>query len=419
MKGKKLIKLGLLMAVTIFLFIWGLSYLKGHDFFSPVDYYHAVYDRVDGLVKSGHVTMNGYKVGSVKNVQFAPDRSGRLIVTFMIDNNFRIPRNSTAQIVSSDLMGTRAVRLEFSGETEYHKPGDTLRSDIESDLKEQVSLQVLPLKNKAEELLGTIDSAITVLTVIFNEDARKNLAESFENINQTIANIERTSADLAQLISDEKTTISKLTRNIESFTGTLSSNATQFDNIIKNLSAFSDTIAKMPLSPVLADVSDIIDNMRNLIAKVENDDNSLGLLFSDDQLYNNLSSMTDNLGHLLTDIRVNPKRYVHFSAIDLGREVYINTGTTPVGSSPKVVFRVHYISTPDQIALNSELFEGLGEVEEYAVSGAFTYTSGDMISYEEAEKRLNAAYRNFPDASIIAFRDGKVIKLERALRMLK
>lgn len=419
MKGKKLIKLGLLMVVTISLFIWGLSYLKGHDFFSPVNYYHAVYERVDGLVESGHVTMNGYKIGSVKTVRFAPDRSGRLIVTFMIESNFKIPRNSIAQIMSSDLMGTRAVRLIFSDETQYHLPGDTLLTDIESDLKEQVSLQVLPLKNRAEELLGTIDSAITVLTVIFNEDARKNLAESFENINQTIANIERTSADLAQLISDEKTTISKLTRNIESFTGTLSRNASQFDNIIQNLSAFSDTIAAMPLTPVLADISDIIDNMRSLIAKVDEDDNSLGLLFSDDKLYHNLSSMTDNLGHLLTDIRVNPKRYVHFSAIDLGREVYINTGTTPVGNSTKVVFRVHYISTPDQIALNSELFDGLGEVQEFVVSGAFTYTSTDMPSYEEAEKKLRLAYRNFPDASIIAFRDGKVIKLERALRMLR
>lgn len=419
MKGKKLIKLGLLMVVTIFLFIWGLSYLKGHDFFSPVDYYHAVYERVDGLVESGHVTMNGYKVGSVRDVQFAPDRSGRLIVTFMIENNFKIPRNSTAQIMSSDIMGTRAVRLEFSDEKEYHQPGDTLRAAIESDLKEQVSLQVLPLKNKAEELLGTIDSAITVLTVIFNEDARKNLAESFENINQTIANIERTSADLAQLISDEKTTISNLTRNIETFTGTLSNNATQFDNIINNLSAFSDTIAAMPLTPVLSDVSDIIDNMRSLIAKVEDDNNSLGLLFSDDKLYNNLSSMTDNLGHLLTDIRVNPKRYVHFSAVDLGREVYINTGTTPAGSSQMIVFRVHYLSTPDQLALNSELFEGLGKVEEFAMSGAYTYTSSDINSYEEAEKRLKEAYRNFPDASIIAFRDGKVIKLERALRLLR
>jgi hypothetical protein len=29
------------------------------------------------------------------------------------------------------------------------------------------------------------------------------------------------------------------------------------------------------------------------------------------------------------------------------------------------------------------------------------------------------AYRNFPDATIVAFRNGKIIKLERALRSMK
>jgi hypothetical protein len=103
----------------------------------------------------------------------------------MIDAAFKIPVNSVAQIISSDIMGNRSIKMILSKETELYQTNDTIPGAIESDLKEQVSLQVLPIKNKAEQLLSTIDSAITVLTVIFNEDARKNLSESFENINQT------------------------------------------------------------------------------------------------------------------------------------------------------------------------------------------------------------------------------------------
>ena len=47
-------------------------------------------------------------------------------------------------------MGTRSVKLEMSQELTYHHPNDTIRGSIEHDLKEQVSMQVLPLKNKAE-----------------------------------------------------------------------------------------------------------------------------------------------------------------------------------------------------------------------------------------------------------------------------
>ena len=119
----------------------------------------------------------------------------------MVDAGFRIPVNSVAQIVSSDIMGTRSIRLVMSNENEIYSANDTIPGAVEADLKEQVSMQVLPIKNKAEQLLATLDSAITVLTVIFNEDARQNLSESFENINQTIENLEKKTADLNELVS--------------------------------------------------------------------------------------------------------------------------------------------------------------------------------------------------------------------------
>jgi phospholipid/cholesterol/gamma-HCH transport system substrate-binding protein len=419
MKLNKFIKLGILMAFSIFVLFWGLSYLKGHDFFKPVNYYYARYERIDGLVESSSITVNGYKVGSVKAVKFAPDRSGNLIVTLMIDHDFKIPRNSIAQIVSSDIMGTRAIKILYSGETGFYNSGDTLKSDIESDLKEQVSLQVLPLKNKAEELLGTLDSAITVLTVIFNEDARKNLSESFENINQTIANIEKASGDLAMVVSEEKNTISRLIRNMESFSGTLTASSGKFESILANLSAFTDTISTLPLTPLLADISESVDGINKLVEKVNSEQSTLGMLFTDDALYNNINDMTAGLSHLLTDVRVNPKRYVHFSALDLGKEVYINTGNTDTRNTKNILFKVHLISTPDQLALNSPEFAELSDIQEFAFSGAYTYLAGNFTNYTEAETLLRKAYRNFPDASIVAFKDGKNIKLERALKLLK
>jgi phospholipid/cholesterol/gamma-HCH transport system substrate-binding protein len=419
MRGKKYIKLGFLMAFSIFILIWGLNYLKGHDFFKPVSYYYAVYERIDGLAESSTITVNGHKVGSVKSVKFAPDRSGRLIVTLMIDSDFKIPHNTVARIVSSDIMGTRAVRLIYSEAHTYYSSGDTIISDIESDLKEQVSLQVLPLKTKAEELLSTLDSAITVLTVIFNEDARKNLSESFENINQTIANIERATGDLALLVSEEKNTISRLTRNLESFSGTLSNNSENFDAVLSNLAALSDTLSSIPLTPIVADLSLTIEVINTLLDKATSDKSTLGLLFNNDQLYNSINDMTANLGHLLTDIRVNPKRYVQFSAVDLGRNVYINTGSSDPLNKKNIVFKVHLISSPDQIALNSPLFNDIENVEEFAVSGAFTYMAGNFSDYTTAEELLRIAYRTFPAATIVAFKDGKNINLERALRKLK
>lgn len=419
MKLSKYAKLGLLMLFSIGVLVWGLSYLKGHDFFKPVDYYYTRYQRVDGLQESSHVTVNGYRVGSVKDISFADDKTGDLIVTFMLDNDFRIPTNSIARIVSSDIMGSRSVKLVLSDSPGYFAAGDTLPGEIESDLKEQVSLQVLPLKYKAEELLSTLDSAITVLTVIFNEDARKNLSESFENINNTIYNLEKTSADLQELLAAEKSNISSLVRNMEGFTGTLSDNAGNFSNIVTNLSAFSDTLSAVSFTPVLKDMSEAAGSLQEILASINSDQSSAGLLFNDDELYQNITGLTANLEHLLTDIRSNPKRYLHFSALDLGKEVYINTSAIPAKDDNRIQFRIHLVSATDRLPLDSPLFAGLEDVEEYEAGSIFSYLAGKFTTYADAEKLLTVATRNFPESSIVALRDGKIIKLEKALRMMK
>jgi phospholipid/cholesterol/gamma-HCH transport system substrate-binding protein len=419
MKISKYQKLGFVLLFTLTAFVWGLSYLKGHDFFKPVDYYYTRYARVDGLLESSPVTFNGYRVGNVKKIKFTDDNSGDLIVTFLLENSLKIPDKSVVRIVSSDIMGTRSVKLIFNPSETYYTPGDTISGEIESDLKEQVSLQVLPLKKKAEELLSTIDSAITVLTVIFNEDARKNLSESFSNINQTIYNLEKTSADLADLFSQQKENMSNLVRNLNNFTGTLDKNSANFNKIIQNLSSFSDTLATLPIEPVITDLAKAVHNFQDVLTRLNSDKSTLGLLFNDDELYYNLTRLTAQLGNLTTDLKNNPKRYLHFSAVNLGKEVYVNTTGTPAGTKQNIVFKVHLISATEQVPLNSPLFESLDKVEEIEISGAYTYLSGNYANYSDAEKELTKAWRKFPDATIIAFKDGKILPIEKAMRMLK
>ena len=233
MKYSKYVKLGFLIVISLAILFWGLNYLKGNDIFKQNKDYFVLYERIDGLLESNKVTMNGYQIGQVKDISFAPNKSGNLLVTLMIDASFEIPVNSLAQIVSSDIMGTRSVRMILSNENTFYQANDTIPGAIESDLKEQVSLQVLPIKNKAEQLLSTIDSAITVLTVIFNEDARENLSESFENINKTIENAQSITSDLQQIVSAEKGNIQQILINIEDITSFLSSNTKELEKQLK------------------------------------------------------------------------------------------------------------------------------------------------------------------------------------------
>lgn len=417
MKISKYTKLGILVTASLTILIWGLSYLKGNDIFSGNNYYYVVYNRIDGLQESNKVIVNGFPVGQVKSIQLAGDRSGRLIVKLMMDASFEVPVNSVAQIVSSDIMGTRSIRMILSDEKEIYQPNDTIPGAVEADLKEQVSLQVLPIKNKAEQLLSTLDSAITALTVILNEDARKNLAESFENINQTFDNIEQTTNDLQEIVSSQKGNIRNILSNIEDITDTLRNNTGHLQNTLVNISALSDTLSQLSFSPVLTNIEEISRNLLAVLDKLNQTDNTAGLLLNDKDLYESVTALSENLRFLINDIQTNPKRYLQFSALNFGKEYYINTSGD--ATSKNIIFKVHLISTENRIPLNSSLFVGLGEIEEYEVSGAYSYLVGATSSYAEIMDLQKKARLKFPEASVVAFKNGRLIKLEKALKNLK
>jgi len=360
--------------------------------------------------------MNGYQIGQVKSINFAPDNSGKLIVTFIADATFRIPLNSVAQIVSSDIMGTRSIKMIISNESEVYLPYDTIPGSIETDLKEQVSMQVLPIKNKAEQLLSTIDSAITVLTVIFNEDAQQNLSESFANINQTILNIEKTTADLQNIVATEKSSIKNIITNIEDITTTFNNNTKALETTIQNLATFSDTLAQISISPILENISDASEQILLTLQKLNSDESTAGLLLNDDKLYQSINDLSENLSFLITDIQANPKRYLHFSAMDFGKEYYISANTD--GNSKNLIFKVHLISTENQIPTNSKYFEGIENVEEYYASGAYSYLVGATSSYSDIVTIHDEMKKKFHDATIVSFKNGRLIKLEKALKSL-
>ena len=134
MKLSKITKLGILIVISVTMLIWGLSYLKGNDIFKRNNSYHVVYDRVEGVTQSGDVELSGYKIGQVQKIRFLPDNSGRLVVTFTIDSSVKLPVNTVAQIISSDLMGTRSIKLNLGQSARFYNSYDTIPGAVERDL---------------------------------------------------------------------------------------------------------------------------------------------------------------------------------------------------------------------------------------------------------------------------------------------
>lgn len=416
MKLSRYTKLGLLITFSIAIFIWGMNFLKGIDFFKKNTTLYALYPRVDGLEESSAVNLNGFQVGQVKHIGFSERQDGTLLVSFTLEGDFRLPKGSEARIISSDIMGTRSIKLEVAQSNEFYANHDTIPGTIEGDLKEQVSMQVLPLKNKAEQLLSSLDSAITVVTYIFNEEARENLAQSFEHINQTILNIKETSGMLNELMKSEYGSIQGTLRNMKQITDTLNAGSGHFANIIKNTSDISDSIAGVNFRQALLDISQSADGLNQILQKVNNNEGTAGMLINDPELYQNLALLSQSMDALLNDLRNNPKRYVHFSAFDLGKEIYITPRKPVEGNEHKYMFKVNLVSSPSRINPENPLFKQFQPVEEMEIGGIYNYLTGATSDFNEISKLNDQARKVFPDANIVSFRNGRPVRLEKALK---
>ena len=246
-------------------------------------------------------------------IRFASDQSGKLVVSLLIEEDFDIPENSVARIYSSDLMGTRSVNLILGDSDEICENGDTLIADVEGTLQEQVSVEMLPLKNKAENLMLSIDSVLAVVQNIFNEDFRDNFSASFENIRETIKNLNRSTYALDTLLTNKDSRFSTFLGNIESISGNLKENNEELTQIFQNMAVISDSLAKSQIRSTIDNLDRTLANMDITLTRINNGEGTLGMLIADDSLYINLENATNSLDALLKDLKENPKRYVQVS----------------------------------------------------------------------------------------------------------
>lgn len=415
MKITKQAQLGILIVFSLSVLVWGISYLKGTDIFKQYATYQVFYDRIDGLEESNNVTLNGYKIGKVNEVGFAPDNSGRLVVSFSAAKSLKIPDNSVAHIVSSDIMGTKSIEILWGKSGTFYKSGDTIKGSIDRGLKDQVVNQVVPLKNKAEDLIVKVDSVMTALALVLDEKTRNNLSESFSNMNLAVRNIEALSADLQEIMESEKESIKQTVSNINEITSVFSENKEELSATLSNLSAFSDTLANISVSPVLGNVTDASEEILELLKKLNDDDNSAGLLFNEDDFYVSVKNLADNLSFLTEDIRKHPKRYLQISAFDFGKEVYINTKDD--NSYRGITFKVHIVSSTEK--LEADELENIDNIEEFFHDGTYSYFTKTFNKYSDIEPVYDSVRKRFPGAAIVAFKNGKSIKLEKALKKMK
>lgn len=283
----------------ILLFILGYSYLKSSSLFENNKTLYVVYSHVGGLQPGTAVSINGFTVGKVNSVGFL-DASGNLLVTFSVDDSFEFSKNSTAELYDTGIIGGKGIQiLPAFDQGPIAKAGDTLVSSIKPGVTELVQQQLSPLQNKVENVISHADSLLVNINTVMDGRTKKDLKQSIERLHQLIANTEKTTEVLSELIVTNKTALEGSIQNVH--------------RITEDLAMLTDSISQMGLTTTFQKLSNTAASLDQIIAGIQAGEGSLGKLTKDAEMYEYLTKTSRELSLLLQDLRLNPKRYINVS----------------------------------------------------------------------------------------------------------
>ncbi|WP_437921689.1 MlaD family protein [Sphingobacterium sp. LRF_L2] len=300
-------KVGIITAAALALLFIGYNFLKGNDVFSSENEFYTDYDNVDGLTVSKPVVVNGYQIGRVSKMDLL--ENGKIRTHFKIKNEYNIPSNSVARIVSADLLGSKAIVFELGNSTTMAKDGDPLLSDVQANLLEKVE----PLQKKVENLVVKLDSVLSAVNTALDDEFQRDFKNSLHSISISLNNMERITSDVEGLMGSEKVRLAKIMQNLESITNNFKNNNDKINNILANLDNLSDDLSKTEIKATIDNANRAMKDVQEITTKINNGEGSIGLLINDENLYNNLNSASSELDGLIKDVKERPGKYIRLS----------------------------------------------------------------------------------------------------------
>ena len=288
----KEVKIAIVAIVGLVVLFLGMNFLKGLELFSSDNRYYISFRDISGLSSSSPIYADGYKVGVVRGIVYDYSQSKDIIVEADINKDMRIPKGSSAEIVS-DLMGNVKVNLLLaSNPRERVNPGETIVGGINDGAMGQMK-DLIPV---VQDMLPKLDSILASVNLLLQDPA---IANSLHNVETVTGNL----------------TVS--TRRLNTLLGTLNSRMpgllAKADGVMDNAQVVTLNLSKVDVEGTMSKVNATLDNVQAFTDQLNNNNGSLGLLMRDPNLYYNLNATVKSADSLLIDLKSHPKRYVHFS----------------------------------------------------------------------------------------------------------
>jgi phospholipid/cholesterol/gamma-HCH transport system substrate-binding protein len=240
-----------------------MLWLAGAQYSQEYAYYQAYFKgSVTGLGKGTVTRYNGIDVGHVTDLQFDPSDPQRVIVTLQVQPNLNIREDSVASIDSQGLTGGSFV--EIAGGT-ASSPLLVTREGQRYPVIHTKQSTFAELQQSAPEVVAKLNVAASRINDLLNDNNRRAIAHVLANLDETTEVIARRSADIDATLANAN----KAMNNLADASNQLRPTMNEVNLTVKKYGKVADDADAFINGDGLAQLSDLIGEMRRLVANLD------------------------------------------------------------------------------------------------------------------------------------------------------
>ena len=293
MKISREVKTAVLVISGIVLFIYLYNYLKGENLFDSNVTYYTRFD-YNALDTSSPVTIKGNTVGKINTITYDFE-TGKTLVEISVDKALRFSKNSKIRLYEQGLMGGNALSIIPATDGEIAQKGDYLESEVEPGLIKSLTSNFSGLSTGLDSTLKSADTLLISLNKVVSDESDQGLKAVIAELNETLKGYKTLSYSVNGMLTKNEENISTILEN--------------FKIVSQDLTQLSAELKESNLTDAVSKLDNTLTSVNALLAGLENGEGSMGKLFKDEALYNNLKGVSKEMEELLRDIKLHPKRY--------------------------------------------------------------------------------------------------------------
>ncbi len=310
----KKLKIGLTVFIGIAIFIV-LMFVVGSESntFAPTYSIKMFLPNIEGLANGSMVSLGGLKIGSITSMDFG-QQNGQTGITITMklrkEYQSQITTGSFAAIKTIGMLGDKYVNISIGTASETPLTDGSfisVKSSKElSDVMDQMTDMISDISASAKNVHAITDTIKhghgAAGKILCDDQFAKELSGIVQKLNTIAASLSEKKGTLGKLMQDDAL-YAKLNRTV-----------TNLSSITDSLHTGKGTAGKLLMNDSLyVSLQSISHRIDVLLTKMDSDSSSVGPILNSNATIQQLNALVVNINALISDIKENPKKYVHLS----------------------------------------------------------------------------------------------------------